>query len=1412
MADAAVRTDHRPASTPGEQIRRRPPSPTTDLSFAQLRLWFLDQLVAGSPFYTESSAVRLHGPIDVVALERSINEIVARHEVLRTTFHEVAGRPVQVVEPHRTIPLDVVDLRSLDDRSRRREVARRAAASARQTFDLRTGPLLRTELLRVTSTEWVLLFAIHHIACDGWSTSVFSNELAAVYRAFAAGRPSPLPPPPIQYADFAHWQRATVADALLERQVAYWRDKLADLPALELPSDRGRPARFSYEGDELSFDVPLVVVAALRRLSQQEGATLFMTLLTGFVTVLHRHARQDDMVVGCPIANRTRREIEGLIGFFVNTLVFRIDAGGRPTFRELLARVRRTALEAFDHQDVPFEQLVDELHPDRDLSRNPLFQVIFQLRSSPGGGPVPGGRLHEVPVRRGIAKFDLRVDLVETLDGLDGMVEYSTDLFDRPRVERLVAHLQATLAAMARRPDDHIDDVPLVGRAEAHQLAEWGRVLEPSDVGLMLWPAFEAQVALTPDAVAVVSGATEMSYAELHARAAALVVQLDAAGVVAGELVGVGARRRPETIVAILAIVAAGAAYVPLDAEYPDERLGAMVAAAGIRVVLTDGDAAARFGCLGVEVLVVELTRVSPGASQVASVPSRADGSPEDPAYVMFTSGSTGEPKGVVVPHRGVLRLVRGADYLAFGPAEVGLLLAPLTFDAATLEIWGPLLNGGRLAIAPEGPFDPDELAALVRRHGVTTLWLTAGAFHQVVETRLDAVRGVRQLLAGGDVLHPAAVDRVFAELPGCRLVNGYGPTENTTFTTCHDVVSGTAAPSVPIGRPIHGTHVVVVDESLRPAPLGVPGELCIGGDGLAWGYLGDPRLTAERFVPNPFVSRPGARMYRSGDLVVWNDRRELRFLGRMDRQLKVRGFRVEPGEIEAALSQHPLVDSAVVVGQHDGGLGRRLVAYVVPSSGESNRLVNPGDDIGADALTLVGDWQRTFDGLFAETTTRDARADFRGWTSSATGAPIPEREMKEWLDASVQRILALRPRRVLEIGVGTGLVLFRVAPTTERYVATDLSPRGIERLRGVAAAHGLAGRVELACAPAHDLGGVPAGEFDLVILNSVIQYFPSVGYLDAVLVRALRALAPGGAVFVGDVRSLPLLDAFHVELARSAVPRDAAGAVLAVRARRQRRLERELVVDPGHFDALVDRDPRVGSVGVELRRGAALNEMARFRYDVVISTAPATSPVAEPVIVDWEADGNADGDRWTRLDALLAGPRPIVVRGVLNKRVAAAVAVERLVSAGGHVSAAALNASAAESANGAVDPERFHELAAAHGVVARVRPAAEPDRMDLELVRAGPPARPLSARAPGLPSPRRSQRAPRGSGRREPRPGAAPAPRRPPARLHDSGDLRRRRRDPAHPEWQGRPGRAADARRRASRCDRRVRRPPYRQ
>ena len=948
-------------------IAPRAPDAEMPLSFAQERLWFLDQWDPGTPAYNIPFAVRLTGNLSVEAFQRSLDEIVRRHEALRTSFADVEGRPLQVVAPPSPFPLTMLDLRHIPADQREAEVRRLIDENALHRFELVRGPLIRAELVQLDEQEHVFLLNIHHIVFDAWSVGLFLRELTVLYDAFVNSLPSPLPEPLIQYPDFSIWQRKWLQGDVLQEQLDYWRRQMSgSLPVLELPGDRPRPAMLTYTGSLAYRLMPHTIAEKLGALCQEENATMFMVVLAAFQTMLYRYSGEEDIITGSLIANRDFVDIEGLMGFFVNTLLLRTDQSGNPTFREYLRRVREITLEAYAHQNVPFEQLVEELKPVRDTSHTPLFQVMFILQNA----PVPSRAQHDLQVDflridNGTSKFDLTMSMTEAPDGLRTVAEYKTDLFDASTIERMLGHYQALLEGIVQNPDQRLSELPLLTEAERQQLLAWNQRRVPFSEACA-HQLFEAQAARTPDAPALEWDGQRLSYRELNERANRLAHHLRAIGVRPEERVGLSVERSSELIVGLLGILKAGAAYVPLDPTYPPERLLFMVEDAGVRVLLTrQAGETPWFGGTSVD-LAADWPLIS---RQPASNPGLEIG-PEQLAYVIYTSGSVGLPKGVLVEHRSLVNYTEAArEAYAIGEGDRVLQFASISFDASAEEIYTALTGGATLVLRSEQMIETVEtFLRTCAEWRIGVLSLPTAFWHELV-ARLAAdglalPETLRLLIIGGERALPERIALWQQHVGGrVRLLNTYGPTEATVVATLFPVPAEPAAGAqreVPIGRPLRNLTAYVLDRSLAPVPMGVPGELCIGGAGLARGYLGRPDLTAERFVPNPFaVAGAGeereepstknqepslgnsklrtqhSRLYKTGDLVRWLPDGTLEFLGRVDHQVKIRGFRIELGEVEAALRQSPLIAEAVVAAREDQPGDKRLVAYIVPQNGK---------------------------------------------------------------------------------------------------------------------------------------------------------------------------------------------------------------------------------------------------------------------------------------------------------------------------------------------------------------------------------------------------------------------------------------------------------------------------------------------
>ena len=921
-------------------------------SFAQQRLWFLEQLDPGKSVYNMLYVVRFETRIDLDAIERSLNEIVHRHESLRTSFSTTDGQPVQVIAKEMSIELPVIDLSAMFNSEREHEIRRWSEYEAEQPFDLKAGPLLRVRLLRIAAEESMLLIAVHHIASDGWSMGVFFNELASLYSTFLTGKIPTLPELPIQYADYSVWQRDCLQGDALDAQLSYWTKHLEGAPKLlELATDRPRPPIQTFSGARRYSSLTASTVRDLRALANRESVTLFMTLLAAFEVLLWRYSGQEDLVVGTPIAGRNRSELEGLIGLLANTLPIRVDVSGNPAFRELLGRVRETALEAYAHQEMPFDKLVEELHPERSLSHTPLFQVIFAFENTSQSLEFPGLNMKWMEVDRGTSRCDLSLFITDKLGQLNCMWEYSTELFDDETIERMMLNYQTLLQSILENPAERIGYLRICAEEE-HQrlLVEWNSETSEPGNESCIHQLFEARAEQMPDSTALVFEDQRLTYRDLNVRANQVAHYLQRLGVGPETPVGVFLDRSVEMMVALLGILKAGGAYVPIDPEYPSERVQFMLKDSGVPVLITAKQLTPAGSELSTKIVCLaecpEITRENAGNPSSNVTPSNL-------AYVIYTSGSTGRPKGVEVTHETVVHLFAATrDKLGFKEGDVWSVVHSSAFDFSVWEIWGCLLLGGCLIVVPrEVVQSPTESLDLFCRERVTILNQTPSSLRQLLEARRQKAGtqnwNVRLIVCGGDALdHELAAELLDLGIP---LWNFYGPTENTVWTTC-TLIEGApqTAASVAltsIGRPIADMQVYLLSDYSQLVPIGVPGELFIGGKGLARGYLNRPELTTEKFVPNPFGAEPGKRLYRTGDLARYRSDGKIEFLGRLDHQVKLRGFRIELGEIEAALSQHPNVAQAVVTIREDRPGDKRLVAYtkavgVMPNENELRRFL----------------------------------------------------------------------------------------------------------------------------------------------------------------------------------------------------------------------------------------------------------------------------------------------------------------------------------------------------------------------------------------------------------------------------------------------------------------------------------------
>ncbi|NMG06761.1 non-ribosomal peptide synthetase [Brasilonema sp. UFV-L1] len=919
-----------------EIIPRRSQISPAPLSFAQQRLWFLHQLEPSSPYYTELASLRLTGALNVDALKQSLNEIVQRHEALRTTFEMFDEQAVQVIHPTVTVVLPVVNLCLMSEAVRQAEVEQRTTQITQKPFDLASGPLLRAMLLQTGVQEYLLLFAIHHIAIDGWSLGVLIREIAALYEAFSCQKTSPLPELPIQYADYAIWQRQWMQGELQKTQLSYWKQQLAGASTLALPTDRPRPPVQSFRGAITYFKVSPTLTDILRSLSNREGVTLFMTLLAAFQTLLYRYTGQEDICVGSPIANRNQAEIQGLIGFFVNTLVLRTHLSSNPSFLELLGRVREVCIGAYANADIPLEKLVEELHPERNLNQTPLFQVMFGLlEDTQKDLTLPGLTLSWLPIHSQTARFDLTLQVVDGESELRGSLEYNTDLFNAETITRMVEHFYTLLEGIVTNPQARLSNLPVLTATELHrQVVEWNNTSTNYLADVCVHQLFEAQVERTPDAVAVVFEDEQLTYRELNARANQLAHHLRSLGVEPEILVGICVERSLSMIIGLLGILKAGGAYVPLDPTYPQERLAFMLSDSQVSVLLTQQKLVERLPEHEAQVVCLDTDWdiISKHCQDNPTSISKVD----NLAYVIYTSGSTGQPKGVFGLHRGAINRF---DWMwqnyPFVQGEICCQKTSLNFVDSVWEIFGPLLQGVPTVIVPDEVVkNPQQFVATLAHNNVTRLVLVPSLLRVLLNTYTNLQFQLPQLklwVSSGEALSIDLLQQFRQSLPDSTLLNLYGSSEVSADVTCCSLNPHAPLPErVLIGHAIANTQIYILDANRQPVGVGVAGELHIGGDGLARGYLNRPELTAEKFIPNPFSDFSATRLYKTGDLARYLPNGEIEYIGRIDHQVKVRGFRIELGEIEARLTQHPTVGEAVVVVREDVPGDKRLVAYVV--------------------------------------------------------------------------------------------------------------------------------------------------------------------------------------------------------------------------------------------------------------------------------------------------------------------------------------------------------------------------------------------------------------------------------------------------------------------------------------------------
>ena len=1181
------------------------------LSFAQQRLWLIEKTGLSRNAYNVPLTLHLTGQLDELALQKSLNQLIIRHETLRTTFSEINGTPVQIIRPPFELQLPKQDLSRLTSSQKTSQLKQLLQQENQQQFNLEIDPPIRAQLIKLTVTEHLLQVTFHHIASDGWSLTVFAKELSKFYTAAVHNQPITLPELPVQYADFAVWQRNWLQGKTLETQLGYWKHKLQEIPQLQLPTDHPRPAVETFRGAGKSINLSASLTSKLEQLTQQHGLTLFMTLLAGFKVLLYRYSGQESIAVGSPIANRNRSEIEGLIGFFVNSLVLYTDLQGEPSFTEVLNRVRQTTLEAYGHQDLPLEKLIEELQPERSLSHNPLFQVMFALQQAEAMLPNLSLPNLEVASYQGteteiMVRMDLEFHLWPEGDELKVWCLYNQDLFEADTIDRMLSHYQVLLSAAVATPEKPISQLSLMTEVEKHQiLVAWNNTKTDYPTDKCIHQLFEAQVEKTPDAVAVIFENQQLTYAQLNTRANQLAHYLQQQGVKPEVLVGICVERSIEMVVGLLGILKAGGAYVSLDPTYPQQRLSQILENADLHFLLTDSNSKSCLPPTRAQLITLNQDKGVYGTQAESNPVSNLNSS--NLAYVLYTSGSTGKPKGVAIQHSSPVALLYWARSV-FSPEQMAGVLAStsICFDLSVFELFVPLSWGGQVILA-ENALDLPNLPAAKQVRLINTV---PSAARTLINTN-GLPPTIETVNLAGEPLDNKLVQQLYNQENIKAVYNLYGPSEDTTYSTFALIEKGSSKSPL-IGKPIANSQAYILDGWGQPVPIGVPGELHLIGDGLARCYLNRPELTQEKFIPHLFNLKPDARLYKTGDLARYLPDGNIDFLGRIDHQVKIRGFRIEIGEIEATLNQNPVVKESVVLAREDSTDEKRLVAYIVPQL-DSDTIAEP-----ELAETQVSSWQDIFNQQI-DSDRRDITDplfNIQGWVNSYDNQPIPETQMRIWAKDIVSQVLALAPQRVWEIGCGTGMLLFQLAPNIQSYYGTDISNTSLDYIRQqIEREPQKYSHITLAQKQADDMVGVADNSFDVVLLNSIAQYFPSIDYLSEVIENSIRVVKPGGTIVLGDIRSLPLMRAFHTSIQLYKATPSLSLQQLRQQIERQIQQEKELLLSPKLFIAIKNQYPEITHIQIRLERGREPNELNKYRYSVLLHIeVEPTSVIKAPV------------------------------------------------------------------------------------------------------------------------------------------------------------------------------------------------------
>ncbi|NEP88100.1 MAG: amino acid adenylation domain-containing protein [Okeania sp. SIO2C2] len=1265
------------------------------LSYGQKGLWFLWQLAPQSHNYNVSFSVRIYSKVDITIWQKVFQSLRKRHPLLRSTFPKLGEQPVQQLHQHQKLDFLQIDASSWSEE----ELHKKVLEAHRHPFNLETEPVMRVRWFTYSEANHIMLVTIHHMALDGWSCNLIVKELRELYQAQQYGVEPSLPALNNSYQDYVRWQKELVEGAEGEKLWNYWQQKLGgELPVLNLPTDKPRPPIQTDNGCSYPFKLSEKLTEQLKELAQTEGATLYMTLLAAFQVLLYRYTDQEDILVGSASTGRTKAEFASIVGYFVDSVVMRSDLSENPCFKDFLSQVRQTVLGALAHQDYPFTLLVEKLQVERDSSRSPLFQAYFVLQKFLESKDVQkllftskktlmnwgGLEVEPFVIDQYESQYDLFLEMLEEDSSLVGLLKYNADLFDEQTIVRIVAHFQNLLEGIVHDPQQRVAALPFMKETELEQiLVAWNSTKIDYPDEKCIHQLFEAQVEKTPDAIAVVFEEQKLTYWELNSKANQLAHYLQKLGVVPEALIGICVERSVEMIVGLLGILKVGGAYVPLDPNYPISRLNYIIEDAKLSILLTQQKWQHHLS----ETIetIIYLDTDEEIISQQSQQNLKNQVTANQLAYVIYTSGSTGKPKGVTISHQGLLNLIFWHQRtFEVKSSDRASQIAGVAFDASVWEIWPYLSAGACLHLVnSETRLSPEALRNWLVSEKITISFVPTPLLENLCSLEWPAKTELRTVVTGGDKLHkyPSAA------LPFC-VFNNYGPTENTVVTTSCLVVSGQGdSISPPIGKPISNTKVYILDSKLQPVPIGVPGELHIGGDGLAIGYHNRPELTASKFIPNPFDNSKTTRLYKTGDLARYLPDGNIEFIGRIDNQIKVRGYRIETGEIEAVLNSYPQVKETVVVATEDKAGDKRLLAYIVP---ETQSTTSSKPELSE---TQVDSWQDIFNQQVYDQLSEvsDPLFNNQGWLSNYDNQLIPVEQMRIWAGDIVDQVLAQKPESVWEIGCGTGMLLFQIAPQTEKYFGTDISNVSLEYIKQqIEQQPEKYGHVSLAQKRAEDMGDVADNSFDAVLLSSIVQYFPSIEYLLQVIEESIRVVKPGGMIFLGDIRSLELMKVFHSSVQLYQATPSLSQQQLKQKIDRRIEQETEFFVSPELFVALKEKYPEITHVQIRLQRGQEHNELNKYRYSVLLHIeAKPKSVIVAPVE---SGVGMSVQDMETYLRE--KQPESICFSSLVNERVAKDVGLLELLSQGeSKENVQQLKQKLESKPINSIDPERLYEL-----------------------------------------------------------------------------------------------------------------------